>query len=287
MCKESTISQKVLGKRLNKSQGVSVKNKTGITTTICKCTKCGLIYSNPQPIPESLQDHYGVPPEDYWVEDYFKISDDYFKHEIEVFKKLYKYTPGLFYLDIGAGIGKQMVALDKQGFNVYGFEPSKPFYDRAITRMGIKPERLKLAMIEDVEYDENSFDFISFGAVLEHLYHPNEAIRKALKWAKPGGLIHIEVPSSEWLINNLINLVYRVKGTDYVANISPMHTPYHLYEFSLESFKLNAKENNYEIASHEYFVCETYFPKAFDFILKKYMKKTNTGMQLSIWLRKN
>lgn len=125
-------------------------------------------------------------------------------------------------------------------------------------------------MIENVEYDENSFDFISFGAFLENLYHPNEAIRKALKWAKPGGLIHIEVTSSEWLINNLLNLVYRVKGFDYVANISPMHTLYHLYKFSLESFKLNTKENNFEIASHEYFVFEKYFPKAFDFILKKY-----------------
>lgn len=286
MCKESTVSQKVLGKRLNKSQGVSVKNKTGITTTICKCKKCGLIYSNPQPIPESLQDHYGVPPEDYWVEDYFKISDDYFKHEIDVFKKLHEYSENLKFLDIGAGIGKQMIALEKQAFDVWGFEPSKPFYERAISRMGINPDRLKLGMIEEVEYDKNTFDFVSFGAVLEHLYHPNDAINKALDWLKPGGLLHIEVPSSDWLINKIVNAVYRLKGCDYVTNLSPMHEPFHLYEFSLNSFKKNAKLNNYEIAFYEYFVCQTYLPSSLDFILKNYMKSTDTGMQLSIWLRK-
>lgn len=64
--------QIILGKRLNKSQGLSPSKKSGITTTIFKCGNCDLIYNNPMPIPVDIQDHYCVLPESYWTENYFK-----------------------------------------------------------------------------------------------------------------------------------------------------------------------------------------------------------------------
>lgn len=286
MCGSKTDTHKILGKRLNGSQGKNPKKKIGITTTIVKCTDCGLIYSNPQPVPFDIQDHYGVPPENYWKENYFTITDNYFQGEIKRLKKILDFKDGMKSLDIGAGLGKQMIALSKSGFETYGFEPSKQFYERAISKMGINPDRLKLGMIEEVEYPENYFDFISFGAVLEHLYDPSDSILKALKWLKPKGIIHIEVPSSDWLIGKIINLFYKLKGTDYVGNLSPMHEPYHLYEFKLKSFQVHSKKYDYELAFHEYYVCQTFMPKIADYFLKPYMELTNTGMQLCVWLRK-
>lgn len=286
MCGSSAQDAKILGKRLNRSQGRDPKNKTGLTTTIVKCNNCGLIYPNPQPVPFDLQDHYGVPPEDYWKPSYFAVDENYFKNEIEQLKKLIDLKPGMRSLDIGAGLGKAMIALEKAGFDVYGFEPSQQFYERAISKMNIDSKKLQLGMIENIEYPETYFDFISFGAVLEHLYDPSHSIQKALKWLKPNGIIHIEIPSSDWLINKIVNLFYKLKLSDYVANISPMHDPYHLYEFGLTSFKEHAKQNGYEIAFYEYYVCQTYMPKIADFFLKPYMKGTNTGMQLCVWLRK-
>ena len=286
MCGEPATHHRILGKRLNQSQGKNPKNKTGITTTIVKCQSCDLIYPNPLPIPADIQNHYGVPPEDYWKESYFKIDEHYFEDEIIVLKKLMEIKPGLKSLDIGAGLGKGMIALERAGFDTYGFEPSEPFHDRAVTKMGIAPEKLKLGMLEEVDYPESTFDFISFGAVLEHLYDPSASIVKALGWLKPGGLIQIEVPSSHWLVNKLINAFYRVRGNDYVANLSPMHEPYHLYEFGLKSFQKHALQHGYEIAYHTYFVSETYLPKSINWLIKPWMKWTNTGMQLSIWLRK-
>lgn len=286
MCGSKTDKHKILGKRLNGSQGKSPKNKIGITTTIVKCTNCGLIYSNPQPVPFDIQDHYGVPPESYWKENYFTVNDNYFQGEIERLKALLDFKNGMKSLDIGAGLGKQMIALSKAGFDTYGFEPSKQFHERAISKMGINPDKLKLGMIEEVEYSENQFDFISFGAVLEHLYDPSDSILKALNWLKPNGIIHIEVPSSDWLIGKIINLFYKLKRTDYVGNLSPMHEPFHLHEFSLKSFEEHARQHAYELAFHEYYVCQTFMPKIADYILKPYMRFTNTGMQLCIWLRK-
>jgi ubiquinone/menaquinone biosynthesis C-methylase UbiE len=286
MCEDDTRKHKILGRRLNRSQGKNPKNKVGISTTVCKCLNCGLVYANPQPVPVDIQDHYGIPPENYWRESYFKMNDQYFAAEISTLKKLIDFRVGMKSLDIGAGLGKQMIALEKAGFDVYGLEPSKQFFDRAISEMNISPKKLKLGMIEELEYEENSFDFVSFGAVLEHLYDPSGSIKKALKWVKPGGLIHIEVPSSDWLTNKLINLYYKLRLSDYVGNLSPMHEPYHLYEFSLDSFKSNSKIHGYTVDFHEFYVCNTFLPKVLDRIIKPYMKYTRQGMQLCVWLRK-
>lgn len=286
MCGSKADKHKILGKRLNSSQGKNPKNKIGITTTIVKCTNCGLIYSNPQPVPFDIQDHYGVPPESYWKENYFTVTDNYFQGEIERLKTLLDFREGTKSLDIGAGLGKQMIALSKTGFDAYGFEPSIQFHKIAVSKMGINPEKLKLGMIEEIEYPENHFDFISFGAVLEHLYDPSDSILKAMKWLKPNGIIHIEVPSSDWLIGKIINLVYKLKRTDYVGNLSPMHEPFHLYEFGLKSFEEHARQHGYELAFYEYYVCQTFMPKIADYILKPYMRWTNMGMQICVWLRK-
>ncbi len=286
MCDAGAAMQKVLGKRLNKSQGKNPVKLTGITTTIVKCKNCGLVYSNPMPVPDNINDHYGTPPEEYWKASYFEHDAGYYQNQIMQFKKLTEIKPGMKSLDVGAGLGKAMTALKNAGFDSYGFEPSVPFYERAISKMNIPADKLQLASLEEAKYEERFFDFITFGAVLEHLYDPSASLQKALIWLKPGGLIHIEVPSSSWLVSRIANFYYKLTCTDYVANISPMHVPFHLHEFGLKSFLENAKINNYEIAYHVYWVANTYMPKFMDGILTWIMSKTNTGMQLEIWLRK-
>ena len=217
MCKSETSSHIVLGKRLNQPQGKNPKKRKGISTTVCQCVNCNLIYSNPQPIPNDIPDHYGIPPENDWKPEYFNIHEGYFANVIARFKSLVSFTPGMKALDIGAGLGKGIIAMTKAGFDTYGFEPSEPFYKRAIEQMGMDPEKFKCGMLEEMNYPANHFDFVSFGAVLEHLYDPSNSINRAMMWLKPGGLIQIEVPSSKWLVHKLVNLYYTLIGTDYVV----------------------------------------------------------------------
>jgi 2-polyprenyl-3-methyl-5-hydroxy-6-metoxy-1,4-benzoquinol methylase len=287
MCGADLSGHKILGRRLNTSNGKNPKSKIGIATTIMKCDNCRLIYANPQPIPESVQDHYGLPPEDYWTESYFQVDDNLFSENIKIINRLMPIQKGMKALDIGAGIGKYMILLERAGFEAYGLEASKPFHERAISKMGINPERLQCEMLETAKFPNAFFDFISINVVLEHLYDPSATIQKAMTWLKPNGILFIEIPSSDWLVPKIINTYYKLRGTDYVTNISPMHVPFHLFEFSLKSFELNAKKNNYEIAFHEFHVCPTYLPKIFDIPLKMYMEATKTGMIIDLYLRPN
>ena len=66
-----------------------------------------------------------------------------------------------------------------------------------------------------------------------------------------------------------------------------MHVPFHLYEFGLKSFQKNAGLVGYEIAEHQFTVCSIYHvPRFLHPPLRWWMDRTNTGMQLTVYLRK-
>src|SRR5215216_4468123 len=95
MCGDPTFGHKVMGVRLNASQGRRPGKKTGIAVSVKKCSKCDLIYASPMPIPNDIQDHYGIPPESYWESSYFTLEPDYFSHEIKRLKELIEIKPGM------------------------------------------------------------------------------------------------------------------------------------------------------------------------------------------------
>ena len=219
----------VLGKRLNQHQGRNPKQKIGITTTVVQCRACGLIFANPLPIPQRIADHYEVPVDLYFGEQLKEIPETYFQHEINTFKAIYPARASMRGLDIGTGLGGVMKALIRNDVDAYGLEPSKSFYEYALTR-GFPSDRLFNQSLEEASFPDSFFDLILFSAVFEHLYDPNQALVTALRWLKPGGLVYIGVPSNRIFVQLLANLFYRLRGMDYVSNISPMHAPFHLYE---------------------------------------------------------
>lgn len=274
--------------RLSQSQGYSPKKKTGIAVTIKKCSNCGLIYSYPQPVPDKITDHYGINPEDYsWGDDYIKYDPSYFMKQINEAKEILGFKEGMRALDVGAGLGKAMKSMQTAGFDVYGIEPSPNFRDKAIEWLGISADKLALASAEEAEFQENYFDFITFGAVYEHLYHPFNILERVTKWLKPGGIVHIEVPSAKHLIPRIVNTYFKLRGTNYVTHLSPMHAPFHLYEYTLKSFEEASKQLGLANVKHYVDVCHIFFMPGFTKpFLKKYMEMTNTGMQLTVYLKK-
>lgn len=279
----------VLGMRLSTSQGSRPREAEGIAVSVKRCRQCGLIFSDPLPKPRDISDHYGLPPQSYWSDpSHWCWTPAYFANEIAEAKRLLGFTPGMTALDVGAGLGKAMRSLVHAGFDTWGIEPLAHFRDKAIEVSGIRPDRLQVSSIEQAEYPARQFDFITFGAVLEHLYSPSLALARALSWLKPGGIIQAEVPSSDWLIAKLVNLYFRVRRTNYVTHISPMHPPFHLYEFTPESFRRNGLSLGYEIAGQRTAVCSiVHVPGPLQPFLRWWMQRTGTGMQLTVYLRKS
>lgn len=278
---------RVIGMRMNRSQGLRPRGVSGIGVIVKRCAECGLVFADPQPIPKVLEDHYGIPPAEYWTsQDAVSWSGDYFAEPIATAKRLLEFKLGMTALDIGAGLGKAMRSMAAAGFDCWGLEPAQNFHRHAIRH--VPKDRLAHSTIEEYPAAGRTFDFVTFGAVLEHLFDPASALRKALEMTSPGGIIHLEVPSSDWLVAGLIDAYYRMIGTTFTTHISPMHPPFHLFEFTQESFERNGKRAGYEIAEIRTEVCEVmHFPSFAKAVLARAMKITGTGMQLVLYLRKS
>lgn len=287
MCGTSARTAKRLGRRLNQHQGLRPGNKLGITTSVQRCRRCGLVFANPLPIPQTLSAHYDVAPGEYFSPRLWSLVQEqtFFAEQIRRFFELWTGQARPRALDVGAGVGASMSSLERAGFETYGLEPSASFRDFAISHSNISPDRLNLASIQNASYKHGSFDFITFGAVLEHLPDPAAALVKALEWLAPHGLIHLEVPSPGWLLARLIDWAYGAQRLDYTTHLSPLHPPYHLFEFTVESFTVHGYSAGYEVASHKCVPVTMYTPRWLAPALLNIMRATNTGLQLEVWLR--
>ena len=83
MCGHPSAKNKVIGVRLNTSQGFKPRSVCGVAVTVVRCKKCMLIYPNPLPVPVEIQAHYGIPPEEYWTTKHSELCESYFTNEID------------------------------------------------------------------------------------------------------------------------------------------------------------------------------------------------------------
>lgn len=289
MCHAPIRDCSVLGRRLWRAQGVFPRRLSGVTTAVMRCDACGLLFANPLPRPTSVAAHYDVTPEEYWAEHRLtaNAAEGGFRPTATLFTRLWggRGTPAA--LDIGAGLGATMRTLDEMGFDAWGLEPSATFATEAVAGSLVPTERLAVVAVEDAVYEPDSFDFVILGAVLEHVYHPSAVLDRACSWLRPGGLVYIEVPSAKWLTARMANLLYKITSPGFVANLSPMHPPYHLTEFTPAAFAAYAYRARYEVALVRHFVGDrTYLPRPFDGLLRPLMRCTRTGMQLEVWIRR-
>lgn len=180
-----------------------------------------------------------------------------------------------------------MIAFQKAGWDVWGIEPSASFVRFGVERLGISPSQLLQQSFEDTDLPDNMFDLVWFSSVLEHLVSPAAALRTACRIVKPGGIIHVGVPSSSAFMSRILNFYYRLSGTTYVTNISPMHPPFHLYEFTHKSFIANGERLGYDVARYQYWAWEQFnVPASIQPLLRRFLLATNLGDGLIVSLRK-
>ncbi len=282
MCGSS--ARRVIGRRLSRSQGLRPTKLTGISTTVVRCADCGLVYADPIPIPGSIEQHYDVDPESYMAESELAPHSDDF---IDKYRSVSGRRNGVRALDIGVGVGFRLGALNEAGFDVHGIEPSPTFYRHALARTGVSADRLLRCSVEEATFEPGSFDLVLFAAVLEHFYDPADAVRRAMGWLKPSGLAYVEVPSARWLTSRLVNAIYRLQGLDYAANLSPLHPPFHLYEFTGRSFAALGRTAGYSVVLERIHATSSYLPRFLDPVVLPVMASTRTGLELEVWLRRN
>jgi len=92
-------------------------------------------------------------------------------------------------LDVGCAFGYFVELACNQGYDAYGFDPSKYAAKKASNVVGKK--RIQEGTIQEVAYPKASFDVITMFDVFEHLQDPLNDMKKLRSLLKPHGVILI------------------------------------------------------------------------------------------------
>lgn len=289
MCLSPSNNFRPKGLRRNSSQGLFPKRHlSGVYATVVECRVCGLIFSSPRPEPINVSEHYSVNPQEYFSEGQLDLGNQPSVISELLKPKLSNFEGPLRALDVGAGIGRNMLLLLHEGFSVTGVEVSKSFFDQAtVNLMGYEAELVNQE-IENVNLPSESFHLIIMSAVLEHFYNPDTVLDKVFDLLKPGGIVFISVPNGDWLLGRLLNLYHKLMFSRLVTNLSPMHPPYHLYEFTIESFNSYMRRSGkFKLDWYEYTAGEVpLLGSILNRSLRPILGYSKNGIDLSLVLRK-
>lgn len=220
-------------KKIGRRGGASHREGLGVECDVWRCGRCGLIFPHPMPVPAGgIEQHYGVLPDDYFQ-----------NHDIDmkgvsaagILKRAEELTNGRGrLLDIGTGRGELLRVAVQAGWAATGIEPSSSFAEYAARYSGAKIVR---EPVERCGFDEGSFDVVILGAVLEHLYNPDETVREIARILRDGGVLFVDVPNEEGLYFRVGNLYQKLRRRDWVVNTAPTFSPFHLFGFGPRSLR--------------------------------------------------
>lgn len=229
----------------------------GGSFSVKKCSKCSLVFLDPQPSQLQLKKYY--PSKEYYIynrsakkgpieiiRDYLVAhyySPNFLSFLISTFIKNVPAMPSYIkngrILDLGCGTGDTLVLLKKLGWDVYGMDIDKNAISTGKMR-GLN--NLKLGTYKDIdEYPDNFFDAVRLYHVIEHLDSPELCLNLIRKKLKKGGELIMGTPNIESLVSKI--------SRSYWYNLD---SPRHLFIFSPLTLKKIIEKNGFFVKKIEF-----------------------------------
>ena len=202
-----------------------------------RCSSCGLVQMNPQPLPEEIQRRYNKDYLSYELanEEAFlnlqllALGDAGFdKLERDLFSMSKK--PGV--LDIGCAVGSILARLRERGWETTGVEISDPQAEYCRQKLSLDVRSLPL---EENRFPEGAFDVVLASHLMEHLNDPAGLVKEVYRILAPEGCFFVTTPNIAGFQARLFKDRWRSAIFD------------HLYLFSVKTLSQLLEENGFAI----------------------------------------
>jgi 2-polyprenyl-3-methyl-5-hydroxy-6-metoxy-1,4-benzoquinol methylase len=220
------------------------KDLQAFSDNYVRCNKCNTLINSPRPndsfyeVKDDNNDYYS---KKYWFEhqtEDFKLPSIIERARTDIYDRCidwlkimlsYKLPPGKV-LEIGCGNGSFLALLESVGFEAIGTELSSWIVE--FVKDTFNATVLK-GKIEDLAFENSSYDILVAFDVLEHLINPEKTLLEANRILKNDGLFIIQSPCySKPFIDyeTLLN-----QADKFISMLIPKE---HVYLFNQDSIKL-------------------------------------------------
>lgn len=156
-------------------------------------------------------------------------------------------------LDIGAGTGRFIAAMQQLGADVKGIELSDAsvIYARREHGLSLHKQAVGSAFWHA---QEGSFDLITMWDVLEHVDFPLSTLRDAAALLRPGGFLVIDTPSRDGTFHRIGDLTYRLSMGRFPTLLDLMYSSHafgHKQILSLQELRELLEQAGLEVQSLE------------------------------------
>ena len=159
------------------------------------CRRCGLIFLNPMPSDQEVQDfyrhHFWRRSQGAFLPTAKRLRRDRRSAQDRMQLLTPMLKPGMRILDIGSGSGEFLAAAKSAGYEVEGVEPSLEYARYSEREHGVTVHAEPLA---GVDFGTRRFDLITSNHAFEHMRDPLGSFRRCHELLRPSGYLNIAVP---------------------------------------------------------------------------------------------
>jgi len=193
---------------------------------VVRCTTCGLVYISPRPKrQEAIEALYT--DRRYSARQVSHALDASRMHEAQWrLNQVERHAPrrGRL-LDVGCSAGSFLLAARERGWDARGIDVSPDAVQHA---SGVHGLDVRVATIEEAAFPSQTFDVITLFECIEHMLHPDRALRAAARLLRDDGILVITTPNVDGFVpRSTYQLLARTIGA--WEHPTP---PHHLYQFS-------------------------------------------------------
>ncbi|MBN1523487.1 MAG: class I SAM-dependent methyltransferase [Spirochaetales bacterium] len=159
-----------------------------------ECSRCTLVYQNPQPLFSDLQGRY----RNQYFQYEFSNEENFFNLMLLGMRDI-GYTDAFLsawedktFCDIGCATGRLLEHMKHLGFHVEGVELCPESAEYGINKRGVN---INIGTLEDTKLPDNSFSIIHFSHLIEHVSDPVVFLLEVRRILKPGGRVIITTPN--------------------------------------------------------------------------------------------
>ena len=186
-----------------------------------KCYKCGLVFVWPLPNDEKLKTEVYSEESGYQAG---KTTDDgslsHSKHTERILSVL---DIGKL-LDVGCSSGDFLITTRARGFDVIGVELNPRTAKQAQSR-GLD---VKIGALVDSRFDDEQFDIVHLGDVIEHVPDPRALINECVRVLKSKGTLIVSTPNTGCFWSKTTFMLYKWFKIPW----STATPPHHLFLFN-------------------------------------------------------